>query len=139
MAGYGQPYSVRFMSGTNTASRRETFTVPDGKRAVVRSAFFRVGAIDQRWLYVYVHGIIVIYWQPTAAYSSVQYSPRWTAYEGETIVCEPHGGGFSYALDGYLLADSDGRPDDADNVIEPIAAGTLPAAATGPEAAAAGA
>lgn len=125
----GQPYSVRFMSGRG-AGRRETFTVPDGKRAVVRHLSLLIWPAAGNSVFIYVHGIPVFYVLSQAPSEMHFEEVRWTAYEGETIETIVAGADSSYALDGFMFTDPDGRPDDADNVITPVTLGRpLPASA----------
>ena len=116
-----RPYSTRFMSGYGS-NRREEYTVPEGYRAVVRgmSLLIWAGTIDSD-IRVYAHGILQYYHVETG--SSIQFmtEARWTLYERETLAIELRGRDASYSLDGFLLIDPDGEPDDADNTITPIA------------------
>lgn len=114
-----RPYSVRFMIGRG-GHRIETYTVPVGKRAVVRSiAFTHWGDVSQN-SYLKVHGILVFQLTATGALAAINREVRFTAYARETISVLIEGGDVSYGIDGYLLADQDDTPDDADNVITPV-------------------
>jgi hypothetical protein len=128
-----RPYSARFMSGRG-ASRRETYTVPAGRRVVVRhfSVLFWTTAGQSAMLFV--HGISLFYFLAPAANTAAFEEVRFTAYEGETIFVQTAGSDVAYGVDGFLFADDQGVPDDADNVIEhlPLAT-TLPALPELPE------
>lgn len=115
------PYSVRIMSGRG-ANRKETYTVPAGKRLVVLHVAFVNWASAAASARCDVHGIPVLYRELTAAGQFVMTPCRFTAYAGETVVSYLYGTDMAYAVDGWLLYDADGTPDDADNVIDPIAA-----------------
>jgi hypothetical protein len=113
------------MSG-RAGNRYETYTVPEGKRAVVTFVTtVRFSATGTPHVFLWVHGAPVFHVAPGGAL--VTATPcRFTAYERETIKFELRGLDWGYSVDGYLLQDDDGRPDDADNVIEVIP-GTRPA------------
>jgi hypothetical protein len=130
-----QPYSIRFMSGRG-GNRHETYTVPEGKRAVVRSiATYKWGTDAAAQVFFAVHGIPV-FQVPPGAPNVGPVQCRYTAYERETIQCSCYGPDWSYAVDGYLFADPVGTPDDADNVITPtLRAEPLPAGELADEAA----
>jgi hypothetical protein len=114
MVGYGQ-------------SRQEKFTVPAGKRAVVRFANFSCFVQSTVSAFLYVHGIPVVLWNPPGAASCGLFEGRWVAYAGEAIIAVIGAVDMGYAVDGFLFEDAGGRPDDADNVITPlIRAETLP-------------
>jgi len=113
-----KPYSVRFMSGRGS-TRQEIFTVPEGKRAVVlHIATVVFAAAASSYCTVIVHGA-ALYYQPFApgAYAGYFEAVRFVAYERETISCTVAGPDVAYSVDGYLLEDSVGRPDDADNEV----------------------
>lgn len=114
------------MSGRG-ANRRETYTVPEGKRAVVRHAVLQIFQPAPHELYLKVHGIAqVSFVQGTMGFRT--WELRLTAYERETISVEVIGVDGAYAIDGFLFDDAgDGTPDDADNTIVPMP-GTLPSA-----------
>ena len=114
-----QPYSVRFMSGRGS-HRSETFTVPDQRRAVVRSVRLFGFTAQPTQVDVRVHGIPVVDWIAPGAYTSLSLDCRLTAYERETIAVYVWGAEVTYALDGFLFVDSGGEPDDAGNVIEEL-------------------
>lgn len=120
------PYSVRFMSGRGT-SRRETYTVPAGRRAVVRHFSVLFWTVTGQSAMLFVHGISLFYFLAPAANTAAFEEVRFTAYEGETIFVQTAGSDVAYGVDGFLFADDSGRPDDADNTIEhlPLAT-TLP-------------
>lgn len=115
------PYSIRVMSGRG-GRRIERYTVPEGKRLVIRSVGFVHWAAPPGGTFLYVHGIPIIIIEPTAAAQLVKLDVRFTCYERETVEVHVSGTDASYAVDGYLLTDADGTPDDADNVIIPLAA-----------------
>lgn len=120
MAGAGQPYSVRFMTGRGT-SRRETYTVPVGKRAVVRSvAFLHWTTVGQSSM-LFVHGISAFFFVNQAANEFRFADVRLLAYAGETIFVQTSGADVAYTVSGFLYYDDATRPDDADNVITPMA------------------
>lgn len=107
------------MSGRG-GNRSETFTVPEGRRAVVRSMSVLYWGAAGSSAFLYVHGIPLYYFVSLAANHVATLELRLTAYEGETIEMRLVGSDLSYALDGFLYADDDGRPDDKDNVITPL-------------------
>lgn len=120
-------YSARFMIGRG-GWRTETYTVPEGKRAVILSVVFYGWRESGQRVALYVHGITIDYWiTPGVGVQRVS-APRFTAYQRETIVVEVQGIDCSYSIDGWLLSDpGQGEPDDAHNVITPIPhVGTLP-------------
>jgi hypothetical protein len=95
----------------------ETFTVPEGRRAVVTQlAYYRWGAGTNESSFLWVHGIPVHHVEPGAAKAFYQ-AVRYTAYERETVKLAINGVDWSYSIDGYLFSDPDGRPDDADNIM----------------------
>lgn len=104
------------MSGRG-GTRNEIFTVPAGRRAVVRHfSVYNWGAAGASG-FLEVHGIAVYYRPFQAQFVGVFEDIRFTAYEDETIVLTVNGTDLSYSVDGFLFDDPDGRPDDADNVI----------------------
>lgn len=112
-----KPYSVRFMSRRGTP-QLEVFEVPEGYRAVVTHitcAFW--GNPGEGTLFM--HGVALWYVTRPAAFTTVFEAVRFTAYERETIRFATTGVDVSYSIDGYLLTDPDGRPDDADNTLLP--------------------
>lgn len=118
------PFSVRFMSGRG-GNRVETYRVPEGRRAVVRHANLQIYYPAPHELYLRVHGIgqvSLIH----ASQTQEHWDLRLTAYEHETIEVIVIGQDGAYSIDGFLFADADGRPDDADNTIEPWLAKPVP-------------
>lgn len=127
------PYSVRFMSGRGS-SRRETYTVPAGRRAVVRHFSVMFWTATGQSAMLFVHGISLFYFLAPAANTPAFQEVRFTAYEGETIFVQTAGSDVAYGVDGFLFVDDSGRPDDADNVIEQLPfAGQLPVLPERPE------
>jgi hypothetical protein len=98
--------------------RTETYTVPEGFRAVVRNTAICMWN-DGAGAIVSMHGIDVLYFVAQGSRAFDYRDCRFTLYERETIRVLTFGQDVSYAIDGYLLLDSDGTPDDANNVIEP--------------------
>lgn len=115
-----QPYSVRFMIGRGSA-RRETYTVPAGRRAVVRSVAFLHWTTSGQSSMLFVHGISAFYYVNQVPNAFQFADCRLTAYAGETIFVQTAGTDIAYAVNGFLYYDSSTRPDDADNVITPLA------------------
>lgn len=109
------------MSGRGS-SRDEYFEVPAGRRLVIRhfAVVFWAGSPD--YLSLFVHGIPLFFLTGQAARDMRFEEVRFTAYEGEEVRVNISASDCSYAVDGFLFADDDGRPDDADNVITPAAA-----------------
>lgn len=104
------------MSGRG-ATRAETYTVPEGRRAVVRHfAVFNWGAAGAS-AFLWVHGIPVFYVVFQASNEAKFAEVRFTAYERETIMLSTAGSDISYGVDGFVFTDHDGTPDDADNTI----------------------
>ena len=114
------PYSARFMSGRGS-SLTETYTVPAGKRAVVRYVCFLHWV--QCTTILFVHGIPLAYYQ--GADGVLYREVRHVLYAGETVSVVVSGPDVSYSVDGFVFADDGGRPDDADNVIS-LRAGERP-------------
>lgn len=114
----GLPHSVRFMSGRG-GTRTETFTVPEGKRAVIRHIAFTPFGAGGAGGFVKAHGIIVFWRAFTGANPTLSADVRFTCYAGETIAVVTEGTDTAYAVDGFLLDDLAGLPDDRDNVIVP--------------------
>lgn len=111
-----QPYSARFMSGRG-ATRTETFTVPEGKRAVVRHVVFHVWEQANCSALLRVHGIALTYYLAPGTLTYALFDVRYVAYARETISVQTFGNDVSYAVHGYLFADPVGEPDDKHNVI----------------------
>jgi hypothetical protein len=105
-------------------NRKETFIVPEGKRLVIRhwNTLVYAGTPTCEIL-LHVHGILMGYLLVTGQSVPHAEDVRWTAYEGETVSVSVRGRDASYAVDGYLFYDTDGRPDDADNEVVPISVG----------------
>lgn len=102
------------MSGRGS-SRAETFTVPAGRRAVVRSYAFLYWTTVGQAAFLFIHGIPLYYYVSQVPNEIKLGECRLTLYEGETITYEAHGPDIAYGVDGFLYTDADGRPDDADN------------------------
>jgi len=117
-------HSVRFMSGFLT-NEKETYTVPEGYRAVVRHLAL-VSWGENAAAYLTVHGAVVWILSLPAANDFFFQDVRFTAYERETISISLYTAQQTYSVDGFLFEDPDGRPDDADNVIGPLLGGRLP-------------
>jgi hypothetical protein len=100
--------------------RTESFTVPAGRRLVILHVAFTTWANEACQARVDVHGIQMWFLSLTTAGEFVAKAVRWTLYEGEHVVVSIFGADMAYSVDGYLLADDDGEPDDADNVITPM-------------------
>jgi hypothetical protein len=115
----GQPYSVRFMSGRG-GNRRETYTVPAGRRAVVLHVTISTWDVPTLTAILRLHGIPVWSLSNPGAFVATFRPVRWTLYQRETIVMEVFGADASYAVDGFLFTDTQEEPDDADNTIEPV-------------------
>lgn len=100
-------------------NRRETYTVPEGRRAVVR--FVQITSWDSPTFTAIfrVHGIPVWTVSNPGAFTPAFHEVRWVAYERETIVLEVFGLECSYSASGFLFEDGDGTPDDAGNTITP--------------------
>lgn len=114
-----RPHSVRFMSGRG-GNRNEIFTVPAGRRAVVRSInLFNWSTDPAAQVFFHVHGITV-YQHPPGAPKALVQELRLTAFAGETVVITCHGPDWSYSVDGFMFVDSDSTPTDGDNVIQPV-------------------
>lgn len=120
MSTAARPYSIRVMSGRGT-SRRETFTVPAGKRLVVRSIRFLHWTTTGQSSMLFVHGISAFFFVNQVANETRFSDVRMTAYAGETVFVQTSGTDIAYGVDGFLYSDDGGRPDDADNVITPLA------------------
>lgn len=116
-------HSVRFMIGRG-GDRTETFTVPPGRRAVIRSCSYQPWGGTQQQLLLEIHGIAILTFFTAPGYSWADAHKtregRWTAYAGETIRITINGSDTAYSLDGYLFFDDALEPDDADNVIAPL-------------------
>ena len=108
------------MSGRG-GHRTETFTVPEGRRLVVTHIAFVTWAPEQCQVRVDIHGIQLLFVVLTTAGEAWTKDVRFTAYEREQVVTSVFGADMAYAIDGYLLQDHGGEPDDADNVIQPMA------------------
>jgi hypothetical protein len=104
------------MSGRGS-SRVETFTVPAGRRAVVRSFAVFYWTTSGQSAFLFVHGIPLYYRVNQVPNFSDGGELRLTAYAGETITFESHGPDVSYGVDGFLYYDDALEPDDADNEI----------------------
>lgn len=102
------------MSGRGS-SRAETFTVPAGRRAVVRSYALFYWTTTGQSAFLFAHGIPLYFRVNQVANLSDLGELRLTLYEGETLTFESHGPDISYGFDGFLYYDDGGRPDDADN------------------------
>lgn len=121
-------YSVRFMIGRG-GNRAETFTVPEGRRAVVRHIHVVGWGLEPVDVYLQVHGIFLISTRVTGPQIPIDLELRETAYERETIEVLIDGPDASYSVNGFLYEDPDGTPDDADNEISaPLVGRPLPAA-----------
>lgn len=119
MAGSARPYSVRFMDGRGS-SRNETYTVPEGFRAVVTNFSLGWWGFSGEASF-FVHGSALLYYTRPAQFTSLFEAVRFVGYERETFQMRTVGADMSYHLAGYLLADDYGRPDDADNTVTPTA------------------
>jgi hypothetical protein len=93
----------------------ETFTVPEGKRAVIRTVSFQGGNTAGALIQLDVHGVPSFIWTSPGTWAHQDFETRYVAYERETIrvLTQLHTCG--YSVSGYLFADPVGRPDDADN------------------------
>ena len=111
-------YSARFLHGVGD-NREEIYTVPAGRRAVVRFTRYYVWTVPCT-VTLYVHGIAVEYFRAPEAQSTYAADCRYIAYEGETIRVVVTGVAGAYAVSGFLFYDADGEPDDAGNIIKPI-------------------
>lgn len=102
-------YTTRFLY-TEGPGATKTYTVPDGKRAVVRSVFFMAYAAAGMTFWVTVHGITVVYWsnQAVTAYNSLDV--RLVAYERETIQLLTTGPDARAMVTGFLFDDPYGPP-----------------------------
>ena len=114
-------YSARFMVGRG-GNRRETYTVPDDMRAVIRHVTISSWDEPNLTAILRVHGIPVWSLINPGAFVARFEEVRWTLFQGETIVMEVFGTDASYAVDGFLFSDPNGRPTDADNDIGPVLA-----------------
>jgi hypothetical protein len=123
------PYSARFMSGRG-GNRTETFICPAGRRGVVRHlSFYRWDDTGTPSTFLYVHGIPVFHVQPGGPKQFFG-EVRFVVYQGEEVRVVLNGTDWSYEISGFLFADPDGTPDDADNVISTFTRpAPLPAAA----------
>lgn len=115
------PYSSRVMSGRG-GNRKESFTVPEGRRLVILHVSVMNWADGSSSARLDLHGIQLWFLTFTTAGDSIRSSVRFTLYERETVEFFLYGPDLAYAVDGYLLRDADGTPDDAHNVITPLAA-----------------
>jgi hypothetical protein len=97
--------------------RTETYTVPEGRRAVIRHTAISMWQPDAGAL-VTLHGIPVLYFIAQGPRAFDFRECRFTLYERETIELVTFGLEVSYSIDGFLFSDDDGTPDPADNVIE---------------------
>lgn len=113
-----RPYSARVMSGRG-GWRIETFTVPEGMRLVILHLSIIVWSAPGTVVFVWVHGIPVWYLSSQVVNEAHYQAVRLTAYERETVEIWVQGADVAYGVDGFLLDDPDGTPDDADNTIRP--------------------
>jgi hypothetical protein len=120
------------MSGRG-GNRRETYTVPEGKRAVVQQVSIATWDDPALTAILRIHGIPLWSVSNPGAFVAQFRACRFTAYERETIVWEIFGNDASYGVDGFLFTDAIGTPDDAENVITPVLrGGVLPAGSSSP-------
>lgn len=96
-------YSERFL-GRRAGQQTDTYTVPHGKRAVVRFITFGLWhATDS--CFAVINGVAVTYFYSPDPNASVFWEVRLVAYAGEQISVQHFGTDASWHLDGFLFDD----------------------------------
>lgn len=103
----------------------QTFIVPAGRRAVIRSFGYSITAPSGQWIQLRIVGVLV--WTFTSPGTTVNsYNEmRVTVYEGESISVENTHTAIRYHVNGFLFDDTEG-PTEADVIRRPIEVEQLP-------------
>jgi hypothetical protein len=101
-------YSVRFMHGRG-AGQTVSYSVPSGRRAVVRFIAVSAFAAAGQSAFVFVAGAVVLYWPAPAANAAAFWDVRMVAYAGETVLLQTNGSDVAFHVSGFLFLDPGGR------------------------------
>jgi len=85
------------------------YTVPAGRRAVVRFVAVSAYAAAGQSAFVFVGGAVVLYWPAPAANAAAFWDVRMVAYAGETVMVSTSGSDVAFHVSGYLFNDPAGR------------------------------
>lgn len=101
-------YSVRFAHGRGLNVVAE-YQVPPGKRAVVKWFGAVCFTAVPAGLFLFVNGIVAIYFEAPAPNRSTFEEVRLVAYAGDVLAIQTHGPDTSFHLSGYLFDDASGK------------------------------
>lgn len=96
-------YSERFLHKIVGAGGSETYTVPAGKRAVVRSVALATYTVAVTQLYVGIDGVAIFNLANPAANTSKQLDVRVVVYQGQQIYANSVGGDAAWSVSGHLF------------------------------------
>jgi hypothetical protein len=114
-----RPYSERFILLTGSNGAVQTYTVPAGKRAILRSLLTR-GISAGDGVNLTVNGVLIYIWRAPGANASANTDMRVVIYAGGTATLGLAGSAAAGCLSGYLFDDPSLRKD------VPLQAGTKP-------------
>jgi hypothetical protein len=102
-------YSERFLQGEGVGVAL-TYTVPEGKRALVRSIAYAAQAVSGGQIWLRVHGVYTWFAFLPATGGGLSVELRQVAYERETITVSTYVVNIGFHVAGYLFDDPIGRP-----------------------------